>query len=204
MPRPKSFDKDQLLGEAMVLFWEKGYDKTSLKDLEKLFGLTPPSIYNTFGNKHDLFLSVLDHYLEQVVESRIARYLGQTPNPIHDLEHFFRSAVGYWVEGKPRFGCLLTNSAILPRRGRGCANAPALTETIDQKIQAGLTQLRDAFHQELVRAKTTGYLKPEQDPAVLATMLLTSYQGLLVLARLKVSDEALEQNVGSIISTLDR
>lgn len=193
MARPKSFDKRKLLHKAMVLFWEKGYERTSLKDLEGAFGLKPSSIYNTFGNKQTLFLSVIDRYLDEVIAGRIGEYLNQTPNAIDDLEMFLRSAVGYLMADKPRFGCLLTNTAI---------ETIHLTEDIEQKVQEGLAQLQDAFGNELVRAQQTGDLKPDQDVDVLATMLLASYQGVLVLSRLRVSDEMLQRSVDSIISTL--
>jgi TetR/AcrR family transcriptional regulator, transcriptional repressor for nem operon len=195
MPRPKSFDKSELLGRAMLLFWERGYEKTSLKDLEVTFGLTPPSIYHTFGNKQDLFLSVLDYYLEAVIDSRIKEYLNKSPNPIHDLEKFFLSGLGYLVKDKPRFGCLLTNTA---------SETTYLTESSDQRIQDGLARLRDAFYKELIRAQTTGHLNTGQDAAELAMMLLTSFQGFLVLARLKISDRKLQQGVKSVINMLNK
>ncbi|MBX2863647.1 MAG: TetR/AcrR family transcriptional regulator [Leptolyngbyaceae cyanobacterium MAG.088] len=193
MARPKSFDQEKLLQKAMVLFWEKGYERTSLKDLEEAFGLKPPSIYNTFGNKQTLFLSVIDCYLEQVVDNRIGEYLNQSPNAIDDLEAFLRSSLGYWMADKPRFGCLLTNTAI---------ETVHLTKEIDEKVQGGLTRLRDAFYGELVRAQASGDLFACQDLAAFATMLLTSYQGLLVLSRLQVADEMLQHSVDSIIRTL--
>lgn len=193
MARPKSFDKSQLLQKAMVLFWEKGYERTSIKDLERVFGLKPPSIYNTFGNKQTLFLNVIDCYLEQVIDSRIGDYLNQSSNAIEDLETFFRSAVGYLMTDKPRFGCLLTNTAV---------ETVHLTEEIDQKVQAGLTRLREAFYIELERAQESKDLATNEDLDVLATMLLTSYQGLLVLSRLQVPDELLQDSVDGIIRTL--
>lgn len=164
-----------------------------MKDLEEIFRLKPPSIYNTFGNKQSLFLSVIDCYLEQVVDGRIGKYLNQSSKAIEDLEAFFRSAVGYLIADKPRFGCLLTNTAV---------ETIHLTEEIDQKVQAGVTRLRDAFYGELVRAQEAGELAVHEDLEVLATMLLTSYQGLLVLSRLQVSDEMLQSSVDSIMRSL--
>ena len=194
MPRPKSFDENELLVRALMLFWEKGYQKTSMKDLEVLFGLTAPSIYHTFGNKQDLFVVALDQYVKDVIEYRIAEYLGKSSNPIDDIEAFLRSAIGYLVKGKPRFGCLLTNTSI---------EIHYLVENVSQVIQKGLDRLKLAFFNELVRAKETGYLGSEKNPKDLAVTLFTSYQGILVLARLNTSDKELGKMIDSLIRTLE-
>jgi len=63
MARIITFDKEEVLKAAMLLFWQKGYADTSMQDIEKTMKLNRPSIYNTFGNKRDLFLQALNHYL---------------------------------------------------------------------------------------------------------------------------------------------
>ena len=62
MPRPKSFDEDAVLDQAVELFWDRGYEGTSLADLEAHLGLGRQSLYNAFGDKHTLFLKALDRY----------------------------------------------------------------------------------------------------------------------------------------------
>ena len=63
MGRPREFDVGQAVATAADLFWAKGYDRTSLSDLTKAIGITPPSFYFAFGSKEGLFRKVLDHYL---------------------------------------------------------------------------------------------------------------------------------------------
>src|SRR5512141_666494 len=65
MGRPRQFDPDQVLGQAMQLFWSKGYEATSLDDLLAETGLARQSLYNGFGDKHALFLAALRRYDEQ-------------------------------------------------------------------------------------------------------------------------------------------
>ncbi len=67
MARTREFSEDRVLEAAMYLFWSKGYPGTSIQDLVEATGLKPPSIYNAYGNKHDLFNVVLARYSEQVM-----------------------------------------------------------------------------------------------------------------------------------------
>lgn len=64
MGRPISFDKDAALEAAMLLFWERGYEGTSMADLTKAMGLNPSSIYAAFGDKHALFSATVKRYME--------------------------------------------------------------------------------------------------------------------------------------------
>jgi AcrR family transcriptional regulator len=62
--RPISFDKDAALEAAMLLFWERGFEGTSMADLARTMGLNPSSIYAAFGDKHTLFEQAVKRYLD--------------------------------------------------------------------------------------------------------------------------------------------
>ena len=72
MARTKQFDETQALVSAMRVFWEKGYEGTSIHDLEQAMGLNRTSIYNTFGNKRAIFNRVMSCYKESVMASLFA------------------------------------------------------------------------------------------------------------------------------------
>jgi TetR/AcrR family transcriptional repressor of nem operon len=61
--RPKTFENADVLSKATELFWEKGYEATSLAELLSNMGISKQSMYNTFGNKHDLFIQCLEIYI---------------------------------------------------------------------------------------------------------------------------------------------
>ena len=67
MARTKTFDKQKVVHQALLLFWQQGYEATSIDDLEQHLGLNRSSIYNTFGSKHALFIMALRLYQAQVV-----------------------------------------------------------------------------------------------------------------------------------------
>ena len=68
MTRQKEFDRDEVLHRAMEVFWTRGYEGASIQDLVKHMGINRQSIYDTFGDKHTLFLQALDRYRE--IQSR--------------------------------------------------------------------------------------------------------------------------------------
>src|SRR6478735_11363440 len=65
--RPRAFDLETALEQALQVFWEKGYQGTSLSDLTSAIGINRPSLYAAFGNKEALFRKALDRYVEKTV-----------------------------------------------------------------------------------------------------------------------------------------
>lgn len=72
MPRTRSFDRDVALEAALSLFWAKGYEATSLADLTRAMKLSKSSLYDTFGDKHSLFLAAFDRYADTYLKSALA------------------------------------------------------------------------------------------------------------------------------------
>ncbi len=62
MGRPRNFEVEEALENAMLVFWEKGYDGASLTDLTEAMNMSRPSMYSIFGNKEELFYKALDRY----------------------------------------------------------------------------------------------------------------------------------------------
>src|SRR5438093_12545846 len=92
MPRPKSFDEDVVLDQAVELFWERGYDGTSLADLEAHLGLGRQSLYNTFGDKQALFLKALERYRRDAAQGPIA-HLAAPGAGFADIRKYFTAMV---------------------------------------------------------------------------------------------------------------
>lgn len=174
MPRQKQFDEQLALEKTMQLFWRQGYAGTSMKDIEKCLGLTPPSIYNAFGNKQRLFERSLHFYIERVVRQRVRTFLKVDDDPIAGIYHFFSSVIVSESEGCSRLGCLLTNSS---------AESNKISELIDQNIRQALEYIRTAFKMQLLLLQKRGALSLQLDLEATADSLLLNYQGLLIAVR---------------------
>lgn len=87
MARSKEFDEKEALRRAMELFWQQGYEKTSMQDLVNHMGVHRRSIYDTFGDKHTLFMKALERY-DEIVETQIdtqVKQLGSVKKAIRRL-----------------------------------------------------------------------------------------------------------------------
>ncbi|MDQ0889655.1 AcrR family transcriptional regulator [Paenibacillus sp. V4I9] len=80
MPRPKEFDQEIALDKAMELFWQQGYERTSIQDLVEKTGVHRGSLYDTFGDKNQFFLTCLDRF-RQVSNHRLFSILDEPGSP---------------------------------------------------------------------------------------------------------------------------
>jgi AcrR family transcriptional regulator len=169
--RPREFDRDKALEDAMRAFWAKGYERTGLPDLQAAMGIGRQSLYNAFGDKRALFLEALAHYGTtqfRWLHDRLAA-------PGSGLANV-RAVLDAWVEAvtAPDFsGCLVCNSMV--EFGRD-AEVTAITARHNEAIE-------DSFHAALRRAREDGELRPDTDIRALAQSLANLGQGLALQGR---------------------
>ncbi len=109
--RPLGFDPDEALAKALEAFWNSGYERTSLPELERATGLARSSIYNRFGAKHDLFLAALDAYAAAVGDA-LTRPLELGTAGLDDLGTFFDLIERHTRDRGAPCGCLIVNSLV--------------------------------------------------------------------------------------------
>ncbi|WP_165006172.1 MULTISPECIES: TetR/AcrR family transcriptional regulator [unclassified Enterococcus] len=107
MGRRKEFDTQEVLKKAMDVFWQKGYEQTSMQDLVDAMAIHRRSIYDTFGDKHRLFIRSLKFY-EEMIEKNIAEKMSEEMEIIEKLRILFSLLS---VESDHKAGCLVVNSA---------------------------------------------------------------------------------------------
>ena len=169
----------------MGVFWEKGYDATSMQDLVDAMGVHRGSIYNAFVDKRTLFLYVLDHYMETYWFKRLRDDSREQPLQQVLAEIVDDILTGDREQGRPA-GCLVTNTA--------CELA-LRDPHIARKVDEALEGMERILVQRLQRAVQTGEVRVRTDLRTLAHYLLMLFQGLTVLARTGVSREDLQQAV---------
>lgn len=192
MARPRAFDVEAALDNAMETFWSKGYETTSLDDLCEVTGLSRSSLYATFGSKRNLLLRSIDRYVEQRT-SRLAAVLAQ-PIPIRDaFDALAQQFIDQIVAGPGRRGCFLGNCAAeLPRKDRA-----ALTH-----VSQGLASTEATFREALTRAKERRELSEDADVDALARFLTAGFQGLRLVGKVNSDRAALGQIAATMLQCL--
>lgn len=166
MPRVIEFNEQKIISKALQVFWKKGYHATSMKDLVEATGLNPGSIYNTFGNKHDLFLACLKDYLNPIYTYDLKQKEAQK-NPLELLREFYMEVVTNSVVNQD--SCLSVKS---------CFELAATDDKTHQVLKNSMDKLFDIFEQMVVNAQKAGVVANKQDSFLLAQLIVATLPGL--------------------------
>jgi TetR/AcrR family transcriptional repressor of nem operon len=191
--RTKEFDPDVALDQAMELFWQRGYEATSMAQLTDRLGIGRASLYATFGDKRQLYLKALQRYLE-----------ARDPSPVELLSQpgaalpAVRTLVGLYVQesidDEQRKGCLVVNSAteLLPR-----------DRPVARLVESSWDTLEVALTSALTRARAQGELPESKDPRALARFLLVFLQGVRVMGKASPHAERLRDAADHALAHLE-
>jgi TetR/AcrR family transcriptional repressor of nem operon len=178
--RPRKINPEHALEAAMTAFREKGYEATSMSDLVAATGLHKGSLYQTFGDKHELFLAVLDKYMQEVFrvfESRIA----SKPNPVEAIRHALYGMLEIASEGQDsQLGCIAVNSMVEFSSRDHEVNS--LIAKMDAKIIVSLTALTNQAVKEQLAQQTL-------PTDMVMTLIMSCLAGLCVTLKTVVSLE---------------
>ena len=166
--RPRLLDRNTGLDIAARLFWERGYEGTSVADLTHAMGITPPSLYATFGSKEELFRLALDHHIAQQSERRAG--LLQAKIPAHEAlaAYLYDIAEGDTQPDKPR-GCIVS-TAVLQHSEENASVARATAALREGAIQILKARFDRAIHD--------GELPEQTDTDTLARFYGAIIQGM--------------------------
>ncbi len=192
MARPITFDKETVLDSAMSIFWENGYNATSINDLVNATGLLRGSLYAAFKSKHNLYLEAINHYIEKIKASHLQILLGPEP-PLDCIRHFFNHLVEESRTDKTFKGCLLVNTLL---------EIPVDDDEVNKQIRQMTNNLSSAFKQRLSQAKTEQTLSEKTNIDELAEYLVASIYGLRVYNKTQPGTKKLKALVSTILSVL--
>src|SRR6266849_9143546 len=188
----KQFERSEVLDRAMAVFWRRGYEATSIRDLVEATGINRGSIYGTFGDKKGLFLAVLTHYAEEVAKPLMAEL--SDPDPRRAIERMLDSIIRRTSD--PRFprGCLNTNTSL---------ECPSGGDEITRKIAEGFGRQESAIYRVLRRAQAEGSLPSTLDARALARFFMAVAQGLNVVNKAVADPEVLKDMAMVAMSVWD-
>ena len=180
--RPRGFDTDEALECAMRVFWEQGYEGSSLTDLTGAMGITRTSMYAAFGNKDDLFRRALERYTEGPAEYG-ARAL-QEPTARQVATAFLNGSVHATTRPGCPAGCLGVQGSLAAG-----ATARDARDALIAWRNEGVLRLHERFQQ----AVDEGDLSSAVDPALLARYIMTVSNGIAVQAASGTTRDELQQ-----------
>lgn len=173
--RPRTFDIDHALDQALHVFWKQGFQDASMHDLTAATGLSKPSLYAAFGDKEALYLKALERYVALLVE-RHAHTLHNEGDGKRAIHNFMLSMADMFADPALPGGCFVVNGTA----DCGGSTIPASVETA---LRAALQGSEGLILARLQRAQEDGQLASGTDCATLAAMFMSMVAGLAVMAR---------------------
>lgn len=193
MGRNKDFDENEVLQKAVCLFWDKGYNGTSMQELVDGLGISRSSLYDTFGDKHQLYLRALDTY-RQGYGSQMCTLIREAPSAKAAIRGLLELVVSELLGDKQRKGCFIVNAGI--ELGTHDTEVSAL-------ICQNELQLEEAFLKIIRQGQERGELDQDKDPQALASFLGNTVKGLQVSVKSRTDKTFFEDVIGTALTTLD-
>jgi TetR/AcrR family transcriptional regulator, transcriptional repressor for nem operon len=176
----------------MQVFWARGYDSASTRDLLEAMQLSRSSLYQAFGSKERLFLEALRRYRDNLL-GRLYRHLEASPSATAFLEGLFRDTARDAGSERAAIGCLIFNSASeLGQRG----------DLPSREASESVKAITELFYQAVVRAQAEGDIDPHRDARSLATYLTLGMAGLRTLLKSGADADQATRAVELILDTL--
>lgn len=181
MARSKEFEEKEVLDKAMRLFWEQGYEKTSMTELVEHMGIHRRSLYDTFGDKHNLFLKAMDRF-DDKISAALAGGVKRSKTASEALKFIF----GFMIDGDEDSpaGCLMVNSAV---------ELAARDVEVDNKSTKAFTTAEQLLREIIIWGQRDGEFTSTYNAEELAEYLHNVWIGLRVMARTSASKEKLHR-----------
>jgi len=186
--RPRAFDREAALDRAMLLFWRRGYEATSVSDLTGEMGITPPSLYAAFGDKKRLFLEAVDRY--QAGPGSFAQRALEEPTAEAAMRRLLMDTVESFCNPKHPRGCMVVLSA---------TNCTTESSDILDDLSERRRMAERMIRERIAAGGKAGELAANTDIDTLASLIVTTLYGLSIKARDGASRAALRKVVEQVM-----
>ncbi|MEO1084832.1 MAG: TetR/AcrR family transcriptional regulator [Acidobacteriota bacterium] len=191
--RPKTFDRDEALEAALAVFWEKGFGGTAIGDLTGAMGIGRQSLYDTFGDKHSLYLEALRRYGDFRVGA--AKDVLEAPDgtPFENLEAFF----GLWKAEAMECtaGCMMVN---------GSTELGATDMAAARVLEKAMARIEGLVRELFERARAAGELSDLGTPRTFARLVMDAGHGLAARSRLGLDEDDVDDTLGLLMRIVRR
>ncbi|WP_088041937.1 TetR/AcrR family transcriptional regulator [Bacillus sp. EAC] len=191
MARHKEYDEKEVLQKATELFRYQGYEKTSLQDLVSHMGIHRRSLYDTFGDKHTLFIKALEHY-----DHKMKKKMDIQVKNSSTVKDAIRSILEMTIyqDNEKSVGCLTINSAV---------ELTLHDQEVAEKIEQNFSKTEKIILELLLRGHDSGEIPKHHDIEKLSQFIHNSYVGLRVLVKTTKDKNKLKNIIDTTLSVLD-
>jgi AcrR family transcriptional regulator len=191
--RPRSFDRTEALEKAMEVFWQQGFEGSSMSDLTTAMGINSPSLYAAFGSKEALYLEAVRHFSETAAAGTF-RALMVAPTLREGLAGMLYASIDCSTqEGRPQ-GCMIA---------LGATHCAPENERVRLELKEMRRILRDTLRLKFETAIADGRLPPDSDAGSLATYFATLVHGVSIQARDGATRDELKAVVVHALAAFD-
>ena len=192
MARKKNFVEADVLEKALGLFWERGYNATSVQDLVEHLGINRASIYDTWGDKHGLYLETLKHYRQHTSNYLLGK-LRSEQSAKEIVKDFLYDVVNDSVHDDMRKGCFMANSAT------EMANCDS---TVYRMFTDNRIKMEGVLNELIKEGQERGEFATKFDSQAYARFIFNTASGLRTPAKGTIAEKELNEVVDVALSAL--
>jgi TetR/AcrR family transcriptional repressor of nem operon len=193
MARTKDFDEQEVLNKAVCLFWHKGYNGTSMQDLVDGLGISRSSLYDTYGDKHALFIKALESY-QGMASGKMCNIVSNTESAKEAIKRLFELTINDLLSDQQHKGCFMVNAEV--------EVAPHDKEVSDMVCKND-QQVEDAFYKAIKKGQDSGEIANQQDARALARFIFNTVKGIRVSAKSTADKSFFDDIIKTTMSVLD-
>ncbi len=190
--RPRVFDENKALDNAIEIFCRKGYEAASTEALQKAMKVGKSSMYNAFGSKKNLFIKAINRYVDDYLVN-FSNELTASDRPIELIRKFFTVIAEKGTEQHLK-GCFLGNSIV---------GLSGFDQSMARKATTKLMALEELFFIHIARAQSNGQMKHDGNPKIIAKHLITLWNGLNITRRMYPEPAILSELIDFQLHILD-
>jgi|GEM_PF-319910 len=189
--RPKTFDQIQALEAAMLQFWESGFAGSSMQNLVERMGISRQSLYDTYGNKRELFEAALKKYRDEIIDPKLEAFADDSLSATELLRRYLQSI----ADGSDRMpiGCLVVRTA---------TEISVDDSEIGRLLDDCVERARHAVQRVIERGQQSGEFDRARSSGDLASIVIASGMGLHVLCRLPNRGRDIRPSIDSVLTGL--
>ena len=193
MARKIEFEQAKIIEKAQDIYWMNGYEATSVQDLVDNLGISRSSLYNTFVDKHSLYIAALTLYQQRAIQ-QLQSAVDAFDYSKQTIETIFQSALDNALADDFYKGCFLANSMV--EMAKHDADVVQLVTEYRLEVEA-------VFYQSLVTAQASSEQPDWPEPRAVARHLYSTLIGLDTLAKTKPDPQVLRDIVAVALALVE-